>query len=144
VSSPKLRKEFGDYIIVECYIVMLRWLGTGLWFGSKIKKNVTILTDNFRHKYISLFGLHKGIQTNLKPVTEEHVSYDKFLYGKLYLPSARVYVQQISMTNSIWFSDRHTIAIITHYDTRSLTNRMSVDMNMIKKTRSLKSVVIYS
>ena len=31
----------------------------------------------------------------LKPVTDEQVFYDKFLYGKFYLPSARVYVRQI-------------------------------------------------
>jgi hypothetical protein len=31
----------------------------------------------------------------LKPVTDEQVLYDKFLYGEFYLPSAHVYVQQI-------------------------------------------------
>ena len=33
--------------------------------------------------------------TALKPVTDEQVFYDQFLYGKFYLPSARVYVRQI-------------------------------------------------
>ena len=31
----------------------------------------------------------------IKPVTDEQVFYDKFLYDKFYLPSARVYVRQI-------------------------------------------------
>jgi hypothetical protein len=31
----------------------------------------------------------------LKPTTDEHVFYDKFLCDKFYLPSARVYMQQI-------------------------------------------------
>ncbi len=31
----------------------------------------------------------------LKLVTDEQVFYDKFLYGKFYLPSASVYVRQI-------------------------------------------------
>ena len=32
---------------------------------------------------------------NMNPITNEQVFYDKFLYGKFYLPSARVYVRQI-------------------------------------------------
>ncbi len=36
-----------------------------------------------------------GVLFILKPVTDEQVFYDKFLYGKFYLPSARVYVRQI-------------------------------------------------
>jgi hypothetical protein len=31
----------------------------------------------------------------VKPVTDEHVFYDKFLCDKFYLPSARVYMQHI-------------------------------------------------
>ena len=31
----------------------------------------------------------------IKPVTDEQVFYDRFLYDKFYLPSARVYVRQI-------------------------------------------------
>ena len=31
----------------------------------------------------------------VKPVTDEQVFYDKFLYDKFYLPSVRVYVRQI-------------------------------------------------
>ncbi len=41
-----------------------------------------------------------------KPVTDEQVFYDKFLYGKFYLPSARVYVRQI-LYDKFRFLDRH-------------------------------------
>ena len=34
-------------------------------------------------------------QLTVKPVTDEQVFYDKFLYGNFYLPSARVYMRQI-------------------------------------------------
>ena len=43
------------------------------------------------------------IGRSIKPVTDEQVFYDKFLYGKFYLPSARVYVQQIFYNNFLVF-----------------------------------------
>jgi hypothetical protein len=37
----------------------------------------------------------KHLSIPFKPVTDEQVLYDKFLCDKFYLPSARVYMQQI-------------------------------------------------
>ena len=43
-----------------------------------------------------MIAIRQGaILKKVKPVTDEQVFYDKFLYGKFYLPSARVYVRQI-------------------------------------------------
>ena len=36
-----------------------------------------------------------GPTESVKPVTDEQVFYDKFLCGKFYLPSERMYVRQI-------------------------------------------------
>ena len=45
---------------------------------------------------VSLMNLSKFKSlVSIKPVTDEQVFYDKFLYGKFYLSSARVYVRQI-------------------------------------------------
>jgi hypothetical protein len=42
------------------------------------------------------------IEYELKPDTDEQVFYDKFLCDKFYLPSARVYMQQILWQVFIW------------------------------------------
>ena len=41
------------------------------------------------------FIMSHDVTSCVKPATDEQVFYDKFLYGKFYLPSARVYVRQI-------------------------------------------------
>ena len=39
--------------------------------------------------------MNHDVTSCVKPVTDKQVFCDKFLYGKFYLPSARVYVRQI-------------------------------------------------
>ena len=40
---------------------------------------------------------NSSVKATIKPVTDEQVFYDKFLCDKFYLPSARVYMQQVSL-----------------------------------------------
>ena len=59
-------------------------------------KNTTnhIVIQLHTPEYESYTVVHDKSQ-RVKPVTDEQVFYDKFLYGKFYLQSARVYVRQI-------------------------------------------------
>jgi WD40 repeat protein len=58
------------------------------------EKGNEIQTMDFSHDG-KIFATAGKVKIMLKPVTDEQVFYDKFLCDKFYLPSARVYMQQI-------------------------------------------------
>ncbi len=56
---------------------------------------LTLFLQTFLRRFLFITETSDRVKAAFKPVTDEQVFYDKFLYGKFYLPSARVYVRQI-------------------------------------------------